>query len=114
MSVRSGDKCLTGIKAWATICPCNLNLSYFLAKKGCLLSLRLRKGVQFHGSYTWSKKPGQKKSGTRVRGGVWFLWPFPKQPPLVNQKFNRVIADFNSSRVPSIRTIWELPHLSGS
>jgi hypothetical protein len=34
MSVRSGDKCLTGIKAWATICPYNLNLSYFLAEEG--------------------------------------------------------------------------------
>ena len=34
MSVRSGDKRLTGIIAWATICPCNLNLSYFLAEEG--------------------------------------------------------------------------------
>jgi hypothetical protein len=34
MSVRSGDKGLTGIIARATICLCSLNLSYFLAEEG--------------------------------------------------------------------------------
>jgi hypothetical protein len=37
MSVRSGDKCLTGIIRWATICHCNPNLSYFLAEEGAIL-----------------------------------------------------------------------------
>ncbi len=37
MSVRSGDKCLTGIIRWTTICHCNPNLSYFLAEEGAIL-----------------------------------------------------------------------------
>ena len=37
MSVRSANKRLTRIIAWATICPCNLNLSYFLTEEGAIL-----------------------------------------------------------------------------
>jgi len=71
---------------------------------------RLSKGVQFQGSYTWSKSldtsssgAGSDSYGNSLSSLHWY-----------DQRLNKSYSDFNTPRVLSLSTIWELPATHGS
>jgi hypothetical protein len=66
---------------------------------------RMSKGIQFQGSYTWSKSidnsssgAGSDSYGNSLSSLHWY-----------DQRLNKSVSDFNTPRVLTLSTVWEIP-----
>jgi len=71
---------------------------------------RMSKGIQFQGSYTWSKSidnsssgAGSDSYGNSLSSLHWY-----------DQRLNKSVSDFNTPRVLTLSTVWEVPTRQGS
>jgi hypothetical protein len=70
---------------------------------------RMSKGIQFQGSYTWSKSidnsssgAGSDSYGNSLSSLHWY-----------DQRLNKSVSDFNTPRVLTLSTVWEIPIRQG-
>jgi hypothetical protein len=86
----------------------NGNSSYNGLQLG--VTKRMSKGIQFQGSYTWSKSidnsssgAGSDSYGNSLSSLHWY-----------DQRLNKSVSDFNTPRVLTLSTVWEIPAWQGS
>ena len=71
---------------------------------------RMSKGVQFQGSYTWSKSIDDSSSGAGSDSYANSL----SSLHWYDQSLNKSVSDFNTPRVLTLSTVWEVPTWQGS
>src|SRR5260370_9956284 len=86
----------------------NSGSSYHSLQLG--VTKRMSKGVQFQGSYTWSKSIDDSSSGAGSDSYANSLSSLHSY----DQKLNKSVSDFNTPRVLTLSTVWEIPTWQGS
>jgi hypothetical protein len=71
---------------------------------------RMSKGIQFQGSYTWSKSIDNSSSGAGSDSYANSL----SSLHWYDQRLNKSVSDFNTPRVLTLSTVWEVPTWQGS
>ena len=71
---------------------------------------RMSKGIQFQGSYTWSKSIDNSSSGAGSDSYANSL----SSLHWYDQRLNKSVSDFNTPRVLTLSTVWEVPTRQGS
>jgi len=86
----------------------NSGSSYHSLQLG--VTKRMSKGVQFQGSYTWSKSIDDSSSGAGSDSYANSL----SSLHWYDQRLNKSVSDFNTPRVLTLSTVWEIPTWQGS
>ena len=86
----------------------NSGSSYHSLQLG--VTKRMSKGVQFQGSYTWSKSIDDSSSGAGSDSYANSL----SSLHWYDQRLNKSVSDFNTPRVLTLSTVWEVPTRQGS
>ena len=86
----------------------NSGSSYHSLQLG--VTKRMSKGGQFQGSYTWSKSIDDSSSGAGSDSYANSL----SSLHWYDQRLNKSVSDFNTPRVLTLSTVWEIPTWQGS
>ena len=86
----------------------NGSSSYHALQLG--VTKRMSKGIQFQGSYTWSKSIDNSSSGAGSDSYANSL----SSLHWYDQRLNKSVSDFNTPRVLTLSTVWEVPTWQGS